>query len=186
MAGRPEGQCRSRPSHILTFPPSEFSVSYQSVTSSFVLSHPAWLGDSGRGRMIVRAGSAEAVVGRIRARAVVTAQSRVAPGDRTLLRFLAASVIVALSRLLRAAGETLSSACPERAWSIPRPASAPIPVSIRRVAMLRRNVQPLPCRPAAPESPGATARSVHDETRDPYQCDPAGNAGRHPRGRPAR
>src|SRR5512141_3044164 len=64
-------------------------VSYSAVTSPYGLPYPATRGDSRIGRIISRAGLAEAVVGRVSALVAVVVRSRSYPGDRTLLRLLA-------------------------------------------------------------------------------------------------
>jgi hypothetical protein len=105
--------------------------------------------------------------------------------DRTSLRTMLDSA--GTSRFLLAR----RCACqPGMTWTITRA----IRTSILRVAeasmriathLPRLAIHPLEFRHAPPvESPGNV--SVNDETRDIDQCEPAGNPGRHHRGRPAR
>ena len=71
-----------------------------------------------------------------------------------------------------------------------RPAPLPVPDRRRAVSARTRGAPgPSILCPTAPQRPSrraAPACAVPDETRDPDQCDPARDARRHPRGRPAR
>jgi hypothetical protein len=87
---------------------------------SFVLPHPAGRGDSQLGRMTARARAAEAVVGRGCAFVVRSAQSRQLPGDRMLVRFLAA-VLAFVVALVQCVGSWVSGpVVTDAVWPITR------------------------------------------------------------------
>src|SRR5215218_3659233 len=161
-------------------------VSYSPVPASQVIPLPAPRGDSRGRRDVSRASAAEAVFGRVSALVASAAAPRLRPGDRSVLRLLAALVAVVLAPFRRLA-RRIDVARPDAPCSITQRATTAHPASVRPRPVRRGPAtHPHTHRAAAAESPDDARGAVPDETRDPDQFDPAGDPGRHPRGRRAR
>jgi hypothetical protein len=134
--------------------------------------------DSGREVGDWRASLAEAVLAMLRALVLFTVRGLSQWADRTSFR----------NQLNAAGAIALDGAQPEPTWTITPNTGTPLSrdAAPGRDPARRATHHFSIRRPRPDESPGRLGMTGTDETRNPDQREPARNAGRHPRGRPAR